>query len=180
MESAPCPAASGSLYEALLGQAFASLHAHVRRAHLPPLCGEGTIDVHHGSGWLARPMVWLMKLPAAGLHQPTRLSVAEDGADLVWTRRIGASFLQTRQRARRSRLVERAGLGRISFDLVVEGGALRYHRSTIHVAGVRLPSSLSPCVGTVVSPTADGWHVAVTVDWRGRIVCRYCGSMRAS
>ena len=80
MESAIPAARSCSPYEAVLGEAFASLHAHVRRAHLPPLCAEGTIDVEHGPGWLAHPIIWLMKLPAAGPRQPVRLDVAEDGS----------------------------------------------------------------------------------------------------
>ena len=169
-----------SPYEAVLGEAFASLHAHVRRAHLPPLRAEGTIDVEHGPGWLARPMIWLMKLPAAGPRQPVRLDVAGDGSELVWTRRIGESVLRTRQRASGSRLVERSGLGRVSFDLAVEDGALLYRQSSIHVAGLPVPSSLSPRVGAVVSATAEGWRVVVTVTWRGRIVCRYAGTIRAS
>jgi hypothetical protein len=97
-------------------------------------------------------MIWLMKLPAAGLRQPVRLDVDEDGPELVWRRRIGESILQTRQRAYGSRLVERSGLGRVSFDLAVEGGALLYQQSSIHVAGLPLPSSLSPHVGAVVTP----------------------------
>src|SRR5688572_9681626 len=105
-----------SPHEAVLGEAFASLHAHVRCAHLPPLRAEGTIDVEHGPGWLARPMIWLMHLPAAGPCQPVRLDVAEDGSEVVWTRRIGGSLLRTRQRANGSRLVERSGLGSVSFD----------------------------------------------------------------
>ena len=175
------PAAkSCSPYEVVLGEAFASLHAHVRCAHLPPLRAEGTIDVEHGPGWLSRLMIWLMKLPAAGPRQPVRLDVAEDGSELVWTRRIGRSILRTRQRASGSRLVERSGLGRVSFDLAVEDGALLYRQSSIHVAGLPVPSSLSPRVGAVVSATADGWRVVVTVTWRGRIVCRYAGTIRAS
>ena len=175
------PAATGvSLYEAILGEAFTSLHAHVRCAHLPPLRAEGTIDVEHGAGWLARPMIWLMTLPAAGPRQPVRLQVTADGQALVWTRQIGASMLRTRQQASGSRLVERSGLGRVSFDLAVEDGALRYRQSSFHVAGLPVPSSLGPRVGAVVSATADGWHVAVTVTWRGRIVCRYAGSIHAS
>ena len=176
-------ARSRSPYEAVLGEAFASLHAHVRRAHLPPLRAEGTIDVEHGRGWLARPMIWLMKLPAAGPSQPVRLDVAEDGSELVWTRRIGGSVLRTRQSAtggNGSRIVERSGLGRVSFDLAVEGGALLYRQSSIHVAGLPVPAWLSPRVGAVVTATAEGWRVAVTVTWRGRIVCRYAGTIRAS
>jgi hypothetical protein len=144
------------------------------------LRAEGVIDVEHGPGWLAHPIIWLMKLPAAGPRQPVRLDVAEDGSELVWTRRIGKSLLRTRQGASGTRLVERSGLGRVSFDLAVEGGALLYRQSSMHVAGLPLPSSLSPRTGAVVSATAEGWHVVVTVTWRGRIVCRYAGTIRAS
>ena len=167
-----------SPYEAILGDAFASLHAHVRRAHLPPLHAEGTMDVEHGLGWLGRPMIWLMKLPAAGPRQPVRLDIAGDGLALVWTRRIGDSILRTRQAASGSRLVERSGLGRIAFDVAVEDGALLYRQSSIHVAGLPLPSWLSPRVAAVVSGTPEGWRVAVTVRWLGRMLCRYAGTMR--
>jgi Domain of unknown function (DUF4166) len=167
-------------YEDILGDAYASLHAHVRRAHAAPLHAQGTINVEHGPGWLAPPVVWLMKLPAAGPHQPVLLEVIEDGSDLLWTRRIGASVLRTRQRARGARLVESSGLGRVSFHLAAEGGALLYRQTSIHVAGLRLPSALSPRVSAVVSATAAGWHVIVTVTWRERFVCRYAGPIHAS
>jgi len=137
------------------------------------------MDVEHGPGWLTPLILWLMKLPAAGLRQQVRLDVAQNGPELVWTRRIGLSVLRTRQRANGSRLVERSGLARVSFDLAVEGGALLYQQSSIHVAGLPLPSSLSPCVGAVVSPTTEGWSVVVTVKLRGRIVCRYAAVIRA-
>jgi hypothetical protein len=168
------------VYEAILGETFASLHPHVQRAHLVPLHAEGTIDVEHGARWLARPMTWLMTLPAAGPRQPVRLQVTEDGQALLWTRRIGASMLTTRQQVSGSRLVERSGLGRVAFELAVEDGALLYRQSSIRVAGLPVPSSISPRVGAMVSATADGWHVAVTVSWRGRLVCRYAGSIHAS
>jgi len=150
---------------------------------MPPLRAEGTLDVEHGPGWLTGPMIWLMKLPAAGSGQAVRLDVAKDGSELVWTRRIGGSVLRTRQYATAasgSRLVERSGLGRVSFDLTVENGAPLYRQSAIHVAGLRVPSSLSPRVDAVVSATEEGWRVMVTVTWRGRIVCRYAGAIRAS
>ena len=167
MEFALPAARSKSPYEAVLGEAFATLHAHVRRAHLPPLRAEGTMDVEHGQGWVARPIIWLMNLPAAGPRQPVRLDVAANGSELVWTRRVGVSVLRTRQRECGSRLVERSGLGRVSFDLAVDDGALLYRQSSFHVAGLPVPSSLSPRVGAVVSATADGWHVVVTVAWAG-------------
>jgi hypothetical protein len=147
---------------------------------LPPLRAEGVIDVEHGTGWLARPIIWLMNLPAAGPGQPVQLDVAGDASELVWTRQIGESILRTRQHASGSRLVERSGVGRVSFDLAVNDGALVYRHSSIHVAGLPVPLALSPRVGAVVSATTEGWRVVVTVKFRGQIVCRYAGGIRTS
>ena len=138
------------------------------------------IDVEHAPGWLARSLIWLMNLPAAGPRQPVHLDVAEDGPDLVWTRRIGGSILRTRQRASGSRLVERSSFGRVSFELSVIDGALLYRHASIHVVGLAVPSLLSPHVKAVVSATTDGWRVVVAVEWCGWIVCRYAGAIRAS
>ena len=173
-------AADYSPYEAILGEAFASLHPHVRRAHLAPLHAKGTLDVEHGPGWMSRTLIRLLKLPAAGVRQPVELDVAARGSELVWSRRIGRIVLRTRQRASGSRLVERSGLGRVFFDLSVDDGALLYRQASLRVAGLPLPRSLSPRVTAIVSAAMEGWHVSVTVRWRGRIVCRYAGAVRAS
>ena len=125
-------------------------------------------------------MIWLMKLPAAGPKQAAQLQVAAEGDELIWSRQIGRSQLRTRQRASRSWLVERSGLGRVSFNLAADNGALNYRHASIHLAGVQVPSPLRPCVSAVVAATDDGWRVAVTVEWRGRLVCRYSGAMRES
>ena len=128
---------------------------------------------------MARPLIWLMKLPAAGPRQPARLDVADCGSELVWTRQIGGSILRTRQCVIGSRLIERSGLGAIAFALSVEEGALVYRQSSFRVGGLPVPTSLSPRVAAVVSAAAEGWHVLVTVKWREWIVCRYAGTMRA-
>src|SRR6185295_4184905 len=52
---------SCSPYEAVLGPTFASLHSHIRRAHLPPLRAQGSMDVEHGPGGLTPSIIWLMK-----------------------------------------------------------------------------------------------------------------------
>jgi hypothetical protein len=177
---APPAATTCSPHATILGEAFAYLHAQVRRAHLPPLHAEGTIDVEHGRGWLAATLIRLMHLPAAGLAQPVRLDVLGDGKEVVWTRRIGGSVLRTRQHAHGSRLIERSGLGRVAFNLDVDDGALRYRQSSIHVAGLPVPSRLSPQVEATVSAAPRGWRVAVTVSWRTRMVCRYGGTIHPS
>jgi hypothetical protein len=173
-------AATCSPYEAVLGEAFALLHANVRRAHLSPLHAAGTLDVEHGPGWFVHALIRVMKLPAAGVRQRVELEVGGSGSELIWTRRIGDVILETRQRASGSRVVERSGLGRVSFDLSVDDGALVYRQSAVHLAGLRVPASVSPRVRARVSPATHGWRVAVTVTWRERMVCRYAGTVAPS
>ena len=166
-------------YRGLLGEAFESMHPHVRRAHTAPLAATGTVDVEHGRHWLTPLMVFALGLPQAGRAQPVRLDVVMNGADMEWWRRIGRTMLHTRQRAEGRYLVERRGVGRIAFGLDVRDGALRYTQAAIYVAGIRAPRSVGPFVAASVAPTAGGWHVDVSVAWRGRLMCHYAGDMQA-
>jgi hypothetical protein len=170
----PDPGAS-SPYQLILGEAFATLHANVQRAHLAPFAAEGTLDVEHGTQWLAPSIIKFMGLPLAGRGQPVRLEVTTIGADVEWMRRIGSSVLRTRQRAMGSRLVERNGIGRVAFELAVEDGALLYRQSSFSVAGIVLPRVVSPRARARVSPAASGWRVDVCITLGGRLLCRYGG-----
>src|SRR5690349_6289537 len=90
---------TGSPYEAALHDAFFSLHPQVQRAHLAPLSARGSLQVEHGPHWWTKPLIKLLKLPAAGVSEPVRLEVTAERDELVWARRIGAVDLRTRQRA---------------------------------------------------------------------------------
>jgi uncharacterized protein DUF4166 len=167
-------------YRAVLGPAFSSLHANVQRAHVAPLVASGTVDVERGSHWLTPLLARAMTLPHAGLVQPVQLHVVNDGRDMRWLRVVGDVPLHTRQRAERGHIVERQGAGRIAFRLDVHDGALVYQQRGIRVAGVPLPAFLTPRVSATVSPDGDGWEIDVIVTWRGALVCRYAGKIRAT
>ena len=164
-----------SPYRTLLGEAFDSLPANVRRAHQVPLVAEGTLDVEHGNHWLTPLMIQLMKLPGAGRGQRVRLELIEAGPDVEWMRRIGSSVLRTRQRAIGRRLVEYNGIGWIAFELAVADDSLVYRQLSIGLGRVVIPSRISPHVRARVSPAAMGWRVEVNVTWRAHLVCRYDG-----
>jgi len=167
-----------SPYEAVLEDAFAALAPEVRRAHLAPLVAAGLLNVEHGSHWLAPLLVRLLKLPAAGREQPARLEVSPCGDELLWTRQIGIVVLRTRQRAARSRLVERMGPGTIAFRLAASNGALLYQQVSFSVVGIPVPAFIAPHVSARISRSVvDRWHVEVTVLWRRHLVCRYSGQM---
>jgi hypothetical protein len=172
-------------YQALLGDAFNTLHPNVRRAHEAPLNAHGAFDVVHGTHRLTRMMVALMKLPAAGSRIPVVLSVVIGPArmnsgplTMRWERRIGRTRLSTCQHAHRGFLIEENGLGRVVFSLRAANGCLLYEHAWLGFLFLRVPPVLSPRVRARVSPDARGWHVEVIVEWRGHLICRYSGTMQ--
>lgn len=178
-------AGSRSPYQALLGEAYDTLHPSVRRAHEAPLKAQGVFDVVHGTHRVTRILVALMKLPAAGIGVPVALSVvfgpARLGSGLLtmrWRRRIGRTALSTVQYARRDCLVEENGLSRVVFSLRATNGCLLYEHAGLRCLFLRVPPVFSPRVRARVSPNPLGWHVEVIVEWRGHLICRYWGTMQ--
>ena len=177
MPTATARLRASSPYEAVLQEAFLALDPEVRRAHLAPLVATGSVDVEHGSHWMAKRLVTPLRLPAAGPSQPVRLEVTNDAGELRWSRRIGSVSLCTRQHAVGACIEERVGLGAIVFRLRAENGALLYRQTSFRVVGILVPSAMAPQVDARVSSVAGGWRVDVRVTWRTHLVCRYAGRM---
>jgi Domain of unknown function (DUF4166) len=171
---------AASPYEAVLGAAFSRLHPHVQTAHSAPLVARGTLRVEHGDHLLAPLLIKLLKLPPAGEGQPAALTVTSNGRCLNWIRQIGPVMLRTEQHARRGRIIEDSGLGRVIFTLDVEDGALLYRQVSMSAARLRLPAFICPQVQARVSSAPRGWHVDVLVTWQAELVCRYSGMMRVA
>ena len=77
-------------------------------------------------------------------------------------------------RSLRDRLAQRG------LVLEVRDEALLYRQVSMSVAGVVVPSFMSPRVAARVSAAVQGWHVDVEVEWRQHPVCRYKGVVRAA
>ena len=174
---APARMPASSPYEAALQGEFLALDPEVRRAHLAPLVAVGSMDVEHGSHWLAKRLVPVLKLPHAGPATPVRLEVTAEADQLLWSRRIGSVDLRTRQQAVGAGIEEHAGLGTITFQLRTEQGSLLYRQTSLRVAGIPVPRTIAPQVEARVSGLTGGWHVEVRVTWRTHLVCRYAGRM---
>jgi hypothetical protein len=166
-------------YRELLGESFESLHPNVQRAHVAPLSAVGVFDVERGTHWAVPALARMMALPSAGRRQPVVLRVDAKSSSLQWERRIGEVRLRTRQHATNGLLTERHGPGCISFRLRARDGALLYEQVDVRIFGVKVPDPVAPRVVAHVTPTTDGWRVDVTVSWRGTLVCRYAGTIRA-
>ena len=173
-----------SPYQNLLGEAYDALAPAVRVAHEAPLSAEGTMDVVHGDHFLTPLLVRMMTLPTSGTNLPVVLHVtnellrADARPTMTWRRQIGATVLDTRQFARAGRLVEQSGPGAVEFALHVDrSGSLQYEDVTCRLLGMPLPRFMAPRVQAKVSANSTGWHVDVTVRWRGHLVCQYGGAM---
>lgn len=116
-----------ALFLALLGEAFDTLPAPVRRLHLRggAACYAGEVQVDRGRHPLARFCAWATRLPPAGGGALQVEIVAGDGRE-AWTRRIGGRAMPSRLWAGRGALAgllcERLGLVVFGFALSVEPG----------------------------------------------------------
>jgi hypothetical protein len=179
-------AACRTPYQHLLGDAYHRLHPHVRLAHEAPLTAAGTVDVTHGTHPLTPLIVRALTQPTAGKAQPVALRVALAGAasshapaaTMWWMRRIGDTQLDTRQYSKWGRLIEQSGPGAVEFVLRIENGALVYEAVACRFLRLPLRRVPAPQVRARVTPTHDGWHADVVVEWRGHVVCAYAGAMR--
>ena len=73
----------------------------------------------------------------------------------------------------------RAGQAPLNFALHVDrNGSLQCDDVSCRFLGVSLPRFVAPRVQAKVSANSTGWHVDVTVQWRGHLVCRYAAAMR--
>lgn len=171
-----------SLYERLLGCAFAGLPEPLRAFHGAdgPRIWHGRACVEGGSGRLARLAARLFGLPPAGADVPVTVRVERDEAGEVWRRDFGGRVFASAQCAGRGRwaglLCER--VGPVSVGMALEPGpdGLRLGIRRWRLLGLPLPRALAPG-GPVCEWGADGrFHFDVAIDHplTGRIV-RYRG-----
>lgn len=164
----------------------------VQRFHfsLDHVAGEGVFRVWRSTTPIGRLMATLMHLPRSSDATPVTLVIRRaplgGGAQAaeLWCRRFGNEAVNSVQAANGSELVERVGRIRLRFELVVEGGALRF----VHVAtrvqlgpvGVRLPRALAPRVSARVGASPDQQrlqvHVRVTAAGLGTVLA-YSGEL---
>jgi hypothetical protein len=141
--------------------------------------------VRHGSCRLARLLVRLARLPAAGDEVAVRLAVIPRRAREEWRRTFAGCPLVSLQWWRPDGLLaERVGLLELRYRLKICEGALLYEPAgTALCLGpllIPLPRWLGPCVSAREMPGADKnqTHVAVDVrtPWLGLLLA-YEGTM---
>lgn len=175
-----------SLYESLLGPAFAALPEPVRAFHNAdgPRVWHGRACVEAGSGPLARLAARLFGFPPPGADVPVTVRLEAGGAGEVWRRDFGGRVFASTQFAGRGRwaglLCERVGPVTVGMALAAGEGGLHLGIRRWRLLGLPLPRALAPG-GPACERGADGrFHFDVAIDHplTGRIV-RYRGWLEA-
>lgn len=139
-----------SLYQRVLGSAYAQLPDSVQLLHAPgaPRRWRGTARVERGRGLLSRLLGTVFGFPAAGEGVPVSVEFAPEAWGERWTRTFAGrrfSSLQTQGSGRNEALlVERFGRVSVALALLVENGRLQLVPRRWSVLGLPLPHSLLP------------------------------------
>ncbi|AWH22221.1 SDR family oxidoreductase [Stenotrophomonas sp. ZAC14D2_NAIMI4_6] len=139
-----------SLYQRVLGDAYARLPATVQALHAPGAAQRwvGQAQVERGRGVLSRVLGRIFGFPAAAANVPVTVQFSPEAGGERWTRTFNGqrfSSLQTEGKGRdEALLVERFGAVAVALALVVDGGRLQLVPRSWSVLGIPLPRALLP------------------------------------
>ena len=164
---------SVALYPRIVGTAWADLSEPVQQFHLfqKQWRGTGLFTIRHGSGVLARLLVWLMRLPAEGDDVPVELVVDANENGEQWNRKFAGRPFITKQSERAGGfMAERIGLTEILYRLTVKDRALCYEQvsAALRLGRLRLPLPrlFAPKIAAREWAAPDGRGVYVSVEVR--------------
>jgi len=153
------------LYEQLLGASFAALPRAMRDFHARPHAkAVASFDVERAPGWFAALIAGVFGLPRPARGVPVVLEVTAVGKTERWERRFGNKRFDSVQHARDGRLVERAGLVAIEFELRAGETGLHFASQRCSVARIPLPGWLAPAIEATAIANGDGWSMEVCVS----------------
>ena len=175
---------SQSLYQNLLGSAFAALPAPVQQLHGSSKRRQwsGIAQVRRGSGLLANAVAASIGFPSAAVQVPVTVTFTPQGESEHWVRQFGDKRFSSVQRMGRGRdqhlLVERFGIVSVSVALVVDGDRLFFVPRRWTMLGIPMPSSLLPRGQTFETDRSGmfSFEVEIATPLTGVIVA-YSGTM---
>jgi hypothetical protein len=153
------------LYEQLLGQSFSKLPLTMRRFHTcVRASATGSFSVCRTPGWFSTLAARFFRLPPQGENVAVLLDVTALRDGERWRRRFGAARFDTVQYFAGGRLLERAGLVTITFDVRADGTGMSFTSVSCSFAGLRVPRWLAPTIEATTSATPVGWSMEVRVS----------------
>ncbi|WP_346899729.1 DUF4166 domain-containing protein [uncultured Roseibium sp.] len=137
-----------TLYQSILGDAFAQLPEEIRYMHTYAREATGTANVRRGTSWAARLIGSLAALPDTATDVPVRTSFAPLENGERWTRRFAEDPFQTDMIAGTEEpypcMRERLGPFLFKMRVSVRPDGLDLDPESIHLGPLRLPGFLAP------------------------------------
>ena len=169
-----------SLYRAVMGEVFDQLAEPVRQFH--SLAGShelhGWVEVHAPRSWAARLLAVCLGAPTRAASGPLRFELlAQQGVE-TWTRFFPNKTMQSVLKRDGTRIMEKLGASRLSFELVEVAGALEMRLNGMHFWGIPCPHWLMPDITARESGEMGrlNFHVQASVPVIGLVV-RYTGHL---
>ncbi len=156
------------MYRQLLGARWDRVPPAVRAAHAPGRV-SGQLEVRRSPGLLTKLLAWLARVPTPGRAVPVRLQISRHGAELRWSRRLGAQHLHSAQWVEGDLLFERYGWVTFAFTLEAIEAGIRYVQSACWLGRgrfrVRLPARWAPRVrGSLVADLDGKAYVSIAIE----------------
>ncbi|HEY4090291.1 MAG TPA: DUF4166 domain-containing protein [Luteibacter sp.] len=138
------------LYKRILGSAFESLPGMLRELHGTASARQwqGSAEVRHGGGLIARVIRAVIGFPKAGRNVPLTVHFSPEDGGERWTRTFDGKDFSSHQSAGTGRdehlLVERFGLVSFALALVVEENRLLLMPRRWSLLGIPMPGFMLP------------------------------------
>ena len=173
-----------SLYERILGSAFATLPPKLQELHgsNAPRRWTGVASVRRGRGWPANLIAALVGFPRSQSQVPVTVTFSSQNGVERWTRTFGDQSFSSVQTCGTGKdqylLVERFGIASFALALVIEDGRLLLIPRQWALAGIPMPSIFLP-TGTSYETVQNGqfgFNVEISMPLIGKIVA-YKGTL---
>ncbi len=153
----PLPVTVLSLFEAVMGERYASLPTAVQRFHR--LRGRhtltGWVETRPPATLLARALGLVLGTPRQSLEGTLQFVLDAEPAQETWTRHFPHATMRSRLQLAGGRVSESLGPARLAFDLAAEHEALHLVLVSLRVFGIPCPRWLMPRVVAEESGAGD-------------------------
>ncbi len=169
-----------SLFQHILGPAFAHLPAAVQRVHdeRPRKVYAEVCAVERGQGLLARLMARVASLPDSGAEVPVTVTVEGDSGRERWMRRFGAHAMDSVLWQHAGLLHERLGAVTLRFALLATEREISWHLRGARLLLLPLPTAWFQACAAREFVEGPRYHFEVNVELRGiGLLVRYRGWM---
>lgn len=148
---------TSSMYRSVMGDAFDRLASPIQQFH--SLAGRhdlhGEVQVAEPASALAKLLAVFLGAPLKARQGPIRFTLLAAPSCETWIRFFPGMTMRSTLTKSGTRVVERLGASRLSFELVEVAGALEMHLVKLHFFGIPCPAWLAP---TVTARESAGVH----------------------